>query len=226
MAQGALTGYDRGLFGGIETNTDFLNTINNPNDALLRFVLTIYNLDYLAGCLLNFMTGNVDCHELNCVTAFQPFRKTTSDQAATSTSFSVELHVNIRRLRLLNPMVPLPEILLLHARAKGTAIGFSSNWLWSFVIVMITPTIFRNIEWNLTSPSCTQTPHSSRFVYFCYPETANLTLEEIYLPYSEHGTSALHVAEIFQKQIREKGQIGPDTESTIDTEVVHDDGKE
>lgn len=28
------------------------------------------------------------------------------------------------------PWVYVPEILPLHARAKGTAIGISSNWLW------------------------------------------------------------------------------------------------
>ena len=33
------------------------------------------------------------------------------------------------------PWVYVPEILPLHARSKGTAIGISSNWLWNFVIV-------------------------------------------------------------------------------------------
>lgn len=28
------------------------------------------------------------------------------------------------------PWVYVPEILPLHARAKGTAVGISSNWLW------------------------------------------------------------------------------------------------
>lgn len=30
------------------------------------------------------------------------------------------------------PWVYVPEILPLHVRAKGTAIGISANWLWNF----------------------------------------------------------------------------------------------
>jgi hypothetical protein len=33
------------------------------------------------------------------------------------------------------PWVYVPEILPLHARTKGTAIGVSSNWLWNFTVV-------------------------------------------------------------------------------------------
>ncbi|KAJ5389006.1 general substrate transporter [Penicillium cataractarum] len=43
-------------------------------------------------------------------------------------------------------------------------------------------------------------------VYFSYPETANLTLEEVDLLYAEHGTPARKVAERFQKQIKEHGR--------------------
>ena len=33
------------------------------------------------------------------------------------------------------PWVYVPEILPLHARTRGTAIGVSSNWLWNFTVV-------------------------------------------------------------------------------------------
>ena len=62
----------------------------------------------------------------------------------------------------------MPEILPLHARAKGTAIGISSNWLWvsrtmlktggrgtdseqNFVVVMITPTLINKVSDSQTS---------------------------------------------------------------------------
>lgn len=35
------------------------------------------------------------------------------------------------------PWVYVPEILPLHARTRGTAIGVSSNWLWNFTVVCI-----------------------------------------------------------------------------------------
>lgn len=46
------------------------------------------------------------------------------------------------------PWVYVPEILPLHARAKGSAIGVSSNWLWNFFVVMITPTLINNLKWK------------------------------------------------------------------------------
>ncbi len=44
------------------------------------------------------------------------------------------------------PWVYVPEILPLHARGKGTAVGISANWLWNFVVVMITPTMIANVS--------------------------------------------------------------------------------
>ena len=38
--------------------------------------------------------------------------------------------VSLLSTALTDPRVYVPEILPLHARAKGTAIGISSNWLW------------------------------------------------------------------------------------------------
>ena len=46
------------------------------------------------------------------------------------------------------PWVYVPEILPLHVRAKGTAVGISANWIWNFFVVMITPTIINNLQWK------------------------------------------------------------------------------
>ena len=48
------------------------------------------------------------------------------------------------------PWVYVPEILPLHARAKGMAVGISANWLWNFVVVMITPTLINHVSEMLT----------------------------------------------------------------------------
>lgn len=39
------------------------------------------------------------------------------------------------------PWVYVPEILPLHARTRGTALGVSSNWLWNFTVVCLFPAI-------------------------------------------------------------------------------------
>lgn len=93
------------------------------------------------------------------------------------------------------PWVYVPEILPLEARAKGTAIGISSNWLWNFTIVMITPIIINRLQWkaylifmvtNVSLPhsACSHCANLLQFAfiptfYFFYPETSNKTLEDI-----------------------------------------------
>lgn len=77
------------------------------------------------------------------------------------------------------PWVYVPEILPLHVRAKGTAVGISSNWIWNFFVVMITPTIINNLQWKAYLIFMCLNFAFVPLVFFCYPETSNLTLEEI-----------------------------------------------
>ncbi|KAF5365193.1 hypothetical protein D9758_005320 [Tetrapyrgos nigripes] len=72
-----------------------------------------------------------------------------------------------------------PEILPLHARAKGTAIGISSNWIWNFAIVMITPIILNRLQWKAYLIFVATNALFVPVVYFLYPETSRLSLEEI-----------------------------------------------
>ncbi|KAF5314218.1 hypothetical protein D9758_018178 [Tetrapyrgos nigripes] len=77
------------------------------------------------------------------------------------------------------PWVYVPEILPLHARAKGTAIGISSNWIWNFAIVMITPIILNRLQWKAYLIFVATNALFVPVVYFLYPETSRLSLEEI-----------------------------------------------
>lgn len=77
------------------------------------------------------------------------------------------------------PWVYVPEILPLHVRAKGTAVGISSNWLWNFFVVMVTPTLLTHLRWKGYLIFMCLNFAFVPLVYFCYPETSNLTLEEI-----------------------------------------------
>ena len=45
------------------------------------------------------------------------------------------------------PWVYVPEILPLHARTRGTAIGVSSNWLWNFTVVCFSPLLTYKGTW-------------------------------------------------------------------------------
>lgn len=85
------------------------------------------------------------------------------------------------------PWVYVPEILPLEARTQGTAIGISSNWLWNFAIVMITPIIINRLQWKAYLIFMVTNLLFVPIFYFYYPETSNLRLEEIDYIFSQGG---------------------------------------
>ena len=77
------------------------------------------------------------------------------------------------------PWVWGPEILPLEARTRGVAISVSSHWMWNFCIVMITPVMISTIGWATYILFTVLLASFVPIVYFLYPETSNLSLEEI-----------------------------------------------
>lgn len=77
------------------------------------------------------------------------------------------------------PWVYVPEILPLEARTRGTAVGVSSNWLWNFTVVMITPIIINRLEWRAYLIFMVTNLLFVPMFYFFFPETSNLRLEDI-----------------------------------------------
>lgn len=71
------------------------------------------------------------------------------------------------------------EILPLRVRAQGTSLAVMNNWLWVFVIVMVTPTMIANITWKayLVFMACNFA--FVPMIYLLFPETKGLSLEEI-----------------------------------------------
>ncbi|KAI0068961.1 general substrate transporter [Artomyces pyxidatus] len=71
------------------------------------------------------------------------------------------------------------EIFPLRARAKGMALSTVSNWVCNFIVAFITPPLFDSIQagyYFLLLGFCVV---SGVFVFFVYPETAHLTLEQL-----------------------------------------------
>ncbi|KAL4810027.1 hypothetical protein BDV18DRAFT_150427 [Aspergillus unguis] len=77
------------------------------------------------------------------------------------------------------PWVYGPELLPMHARTKGNAIGISANWLWNFFVAMIGPTLITDLGWKGYLIFMCLNLSFLPILYFFYPETANLSLEEI-----------------------------------------------
>lgn len=64
---------------------------------------------------------------------------------------------------------------------------------------MITPVIINRLQWKAYLIFMCTNFSFVPLVYFCYPETANLTLEEIDYLYTKPGVSARHVAAALHK---------------------------
>ncbi|KAL4959717.1 putative MFS sugar transporter [Aspergillus stella-maris] len=103
------------------------------------------------------------------------------------------------------PWVYVPEILPLHARAKGTAVGVSSNWIWNFFVVMITPVIINRLQWKAYLIFMCTNIAFVPLVYFCYPETANLTLEEIDYLFTNKEQGAVKLSKTLHKERKKYG---------------------
>ncbi|KAL4765583.1 putative MFS sugar transporter [Aspergillus foveolatus] len=103
------------------------------------------------------------------------------------------------------PWVYVPEILPLHARAKGTAVGISSNWIWNFFVVMITPVIINRLQWKAYLIFMCTNFAFVPLVYFCYPETANFTLEEIDYLFTNREKGAVKLSKELHKERKKFG---------------------
>jgi MFS family permease len=85
------------------------------------------------------------------------------------------------------PWVYVPEILPLEARARGTAIGVSSNWLWNFTVVMITPIIINRLQWKAYLIFMITNALFVPAFWLWFPETSNLRLEGVDYIFSSGG---------------------------------------
>ncbi|KAL1990351.1 hypothetical protein VTN49DRAFT_6190 [Thermomyces lanuginosus] len=93
--------------------------------------------------------------------------------------------------------LPLPwlypaEINPLRTRARANAISTCSNWLFNFVIVMITPVMIDNIGWGTYLFFAVVNACFLPIIYFFYPETAGRSLEEIDIIFAKGYTENIN----------------------------------
>ncbi|KAI9844353.1 MAG: hypothetical protein M1837_005657 [Sclerophora amabilis] len=86
--------------------------------------------------------------------------------------------------------LPLPwlypaEINPIKTRAKANAVSTCTNWLFNFLIVMITPIMIDNIKWGTYLFFAIVNACFIPIIYIFYPETANRSLEEIDLIFAK-----------------------------------------
>lgn len=80
--------------------------------------------------------------------------------------------------------LPLPwlypaEVNPIRTRGKANAISTCSNWMFNFLIVMVTPIMVANIGWGTYLFFAAVNACFLPVIYFFFPETARRSLEEI-----------------------------------------------
>ncbi|KAH8647088.1 general substrate transporter, partial [Tricladium varicosporioides] len=86
--------------------------------------------------------------------------------------------------------LPLPwlypaEINPLRTRARANAVSTCSNWLFNFLIVMVTPVMISSISWGTYLFFAVVNACFIPVIYFFYPETRRRSLEEIDLIFAK-----------------------------------------
>ncbi|KAL1963260.1 hypothetical protein VTN77DRAFT_8585 [Rasamsonia byssochlamydoides] len=86
--------------------------------------------------------------------------------------------------------LPLPwlypaEISPIKTRAKANALSTCSNWLFNFLIVMVTPVMISGIGWGTYLFFAVVNACFLPIIYYFYPETARRSLEEIDLIFAK-----------------------------------------
>jgi len=80
-----------------------------------------------------------------------------------------------------------PELYPLRLRGKAVALATSSNWIFNFALAYFVPPAFENIQWKtylVFGVFCfAMTVH----VFFCFPETAGKTLEDVETMFNTPG---------------------------------------
>ncbi|CAN6636606.1 hypothetical protein TRVA0_016S00232 [Trichomonascus vanleenenianus] len=77
------------------------------------------------------------------------------------------------------PWLYPPEIMPLSIRAKGASLSTASNWVFNWLVGEVTPVLQELITWRLYLVHAFFCVCSFITVYFTYPETRGVTLEEM-----------------------------------------------
>lgn len=79
---------------------------------------------------------------------------------------------------LLTEAVPA-EYAPLAIRTRAAALATASNWIFTFLVVEITPVSIQNIGWRTYVYFCVFNFCFIPLIYFFYPETRSLSLEQV-----------------------------------------------
>ncbi|KAJ6014496.1 hypothetical protein N7540_009087 [Penicillium herquei] len=99
------------------------------------------------------------------------------------------------------------EIVPLRIRAPANALSTSANWIFNFMVVMVTPVAFENIKYRTYIIFAVINAFIFPVVYFFYPETAYRSLEEMDTIF-QNTTTVFNVVSVARNQPHRYGKNG------------------
>ncbi|KAE8551840.1 hypothetical protein EYB25_005730 [Talaromyces marneffei] len=87
------------------------------------------------------------------------------------------------------PWLYPPEILPLSIRAKGASLSTAANWAFNFLVGEVTPVLQDLIKWRLYLIHAFFCACSFVLVYFLYPETSGVRLEDMNVLFGDATTT-------------------------------------
>jgi len=84
----------------------------------------------------------------------------------------------------------IAEIWPISQRPYGIALGASSNWMNNFIIGQITPDLLQHLKWGTYVLFGVLSFGGAAFIYFFFPETKGLSLEEMDILFGSVGAAA------------------------------------
>ncbi|EGP88027.1 unnamed protein product [Zymoseptoria tritici ST99CH_1A5] len=85
--------------------------------------------------------------------------------------------------------IVIAEIWPISQRPYGIALGASSNWMNNFIVGQVTPDMLTNITYGTYLFFGIMTFGGAGFIWWFFPETKNLSLEEMDVLFGSHGVA-------------------------------------
>ncbi|GAW19160.1 hypothetical protein ANO14919_086440 [Xylariales sp. No.14919] len=126
------------------------------------------------------------------------------------------------------PWLMPSELVPVGIRAQANALSTSANWIFNFLVVMITPVAFAMIGPKAYIIFAVFNAVSIPIVYFCYPETAYRSLEEIDLIFAKSTGvyDAVKVAKSMPNHFGKHGEVLIDMLPEVEHEIALTDKSE
>ncbi|OGE49952.1 hypothetical protein PENARI_c019G08736 [Penicillium arizonense] len=122
------------------------------------------------------------------------------------------------------PWMYAPEINSLKMRTKGGAAAAASNWLFNGIVVTVTPIGLDKLRWKYYLIFVVLNISFIPLVYFCYPETKGITLEQIDRIFVGKGTGLGALTQGVKESLHLKRDIDQHELNSDEESGIKDDG--